>query len=124
MALLLTSFNKINNLKPDHFMGAPYAENFAMVTVASEKKEWSIADNDKIYIYPNTASGQVKITSSIHEISSTYMIEIFNLSGKKVKTLLAENKTMIIDVYELTAGMYTIKLSTDKYSLQQHLYIG
>ncbi len=124
IALIMTNSYTLHDLSPGQVKRDQYNENIVMETDNSGYDDCSNPPKDFIYVYPNTASGQVTISSAIQDISSNYRIEIFNASGKKVKSLIAESSKTIIDVYELVSGMYTIKVSAGKSSAIQYMFIG
>jgi hypothetical protein len=76
-----------------------------------------IADNTKLSkIYPNPAGKQTRIEFTVHENAST-VVEIYSLTGTKVKQLLSENiakgtYSLIVDISDLSAGSYICRMQS------------
>jgi hypothetical protein len=63
---------------------------------------------ENISIYPNPATAQLSINSDL----KIERIEIMNVMGKTVKTIVNPSNT--VDVSELTVGVYFLQVQTDK----------
>jgi len=70
--------------------------------------------NTKIDIYPNPTTGELKIGNGQLRIDD---VEIFDIYGRKQlaesRKQLAE-KEIIVDIFHLTAGIYFVKIKTEK----------
>lgn len=64
--------------------------------------------NSSFRVYPNPASDQVFI-----EVEDGSIIEICNVAGSVVKSLVATSNKQSISVADLAKGMYVIKVTTD-----------
>ncbi|MCL2041814.1 MAG: T9SS type A sorting domain-containing protein [Bacteroidales bacterium] len=70
------------------------------------------AANDHIIIYPNPTSGGLTITN--YELRITE-VEVFDLMGRKVLSQKAESrKQKELDISHFPAGMYFVRIMTDK----------
>jgi hypothetical protein len=69
-------------------------------------------DVENIKIYPNPTTGELTVTNYKLRITN---IEIFDISGKMQKTeRKKQNTEWSLDVSDLTAGVYFIKIETEK----------
>ena len=71
-------------------------------------------------IYPNPASGEVKINFSVAESNSTE-IAVYSATGEKVKVLLNEGLlpgkfTLTSDLSSLASGNYVVRMTSGAYS--------
>jgi len=64
---------------------------------------------DSISIYPNPAADNLTI-----EVPQQATIEILNIQGQLVKTLLASSTKTIVDVSALPGGVYVVEVKTEK----------
>ena len=70
----------------------------------------SISNHVNFDIYPNPAKNTISISNEQLLIES---INIFDITGKKVKQLnINQNNTIIIDISELEKGVYFVKVTT------------
>jgi hypothetical protein len=79
-------------------------------TVGVEEISW--AEESHFLITPNPAS--TKITIETLEISSQFLISIFNLSGQEVIRQTSEETSTIIDISNLNPGVYFVRLEGEK----------
>jgi hypothetical protein len=63
----------------------------------------------QIMIYPNPATNYITIESP-----QQAMVEIFNMNGQVLETILCSNKKTTIDLGKLSPGIYITKVKTDK----------
>ncbi len=71
----------------------------------------SITKNSEVNIYPNPAYDRLNIDL----INASYgEVLIYDISGKLVKSLKLDSSTNTITVTDLNAGVYSIKVSTEK----------
>ncbi len=75
-------------------------------------------DSQNIHIYPNPASGIIRI-----ENASDSDITIYNNSGKIVKVLSKINNNQVINIPELTNGIYIIRISKDNSSISRQMVV-
>lgn len=66
-----------------------------------------------INIYPNPVSIQDVLIIGKHE--GTFVVELFDVSGKLVRQILNEN---MLDMYFINPGVYSVKVTTEKYVQQ------
>jgi len=78
---------------------------FNLQHICATSGENEIASNTYLKVYPNPASTQIKLQSSINLIGLTYIV--YDLFGKKVLTGKLSDKA--IDVHLLESGMYFIQ---------------
>jgi hypothetical protein len=62
----------------------------------------------KFEIYPNPSNGEITCTAD----QNLEGIEVWNMEGKLIRTVLVDGKQTNLDLSQLTAGVYLIKLST------------
>lgn len=59
-------------------------------------------------LYPNPSNGEITCASD----ENLELIEVWNMEGKLIRTIQADQKEMNLDLSPLTSGVYLIKLST------------
>jgi len=69
-------------------------------------------------IYPNPGSTFVRV-----ETKYNGMVQIFDMSGKMLQKLAKEEDTMMIDVGELSGGLYVIKIIGNNKTVSKKLFI-
>ncbi len=77
-----------------------YTADANIVSLLNETNEYNVK------IYPNPAKNYVKITNLPINCKK---IEIFTISGKKLREIKVDNKFINISTQNLTTGVYTIK---------------
>jgi hypothetical protein len=92
---------------------APGCSNEEEVKAACEAVSVYNPEMDDVFsIYPNPASTQVVIESSVRPIKSH--LSIINLNGQELfNQQITESKTFL-DISNLTEGVYLIKITSDK----------
>jgi hypothetical protein len=70
----------------------------------------------KTEIYPNPATDYIKVSSEIEDKS---IMRIINLDGREVKTLPLISKQTLVDIKELTPGVYILEI--DKKGELEHI---
>jgi hypothetical protein len=103
-------------------------ENIFKITVTAEDKitklDYTIKVNrpvgiienpqtTKLIVYPNPTTGELRITNYKLRITN---VEIFDIYGKKLKAKSRKQKEkneIVIDISELPAGIYFVKIDTD-----------
>jgi len=68
---------------------------------------------DVVSIFPNPANRQVFISLNTKESLEDIYIKIYNMTGKQVYSAIANKKTNKIDLTNIAAGIYTIRLSNN-----------
>jgi hypothetical protein len=63
---------------------------------------------DKFEIYPNPSNGEITCVAD----QNLELIEVWNMEGKLIRTFEVDGKQENLDLSQLTAGVYLIKLST------------
>ena len=63
---------------------------------------------DQFKIYPNPSNGEITCVAD----QNLELIEVWNMEGKLIRTIQVEGKQTNLDLSQLTAGVYLIKLST------------
>ncbi|MCE3278079.1 MAG: regulatory domain of in-like proprotein convertase [Bacteroidetes bacterium] len=72
--------------------------------------------DNSVRFYPNPTMGQLTM-----EIPARSIVEIINLQGQTVKHLSLINSLNTIDLDELTAGVYSVRIITDKKTIVRKL---
>lgn len=98
----LTSGNKTMRIV---FDAGDFNLNYVNVT-ATITGLADLQNSNYISVFPNPASGNLKVNSDLN----FQKLEIYNVTGMKV----IESSSTEIDVQTLSAGIYTIKMTTDK----------
>ena len=62
-------------------------------------------------LYPNPNNGQFTVVS---EQGTVNRVQVYDVYGKLLKTVEANVNTVELDVRELSAGMYFVRISTEK----------
>ena len=62
-------------------------------------------------LYPNPNNGQFTVASEQYTVNS---VQIYDVYGKLLKTVEVNSNTAVIDAHELSAGMYFVRISTEK----------
>ena len=68
-------------------------------------------ENIEFTLYPNPAHNQITISSENLKINS---IKILDITGRTIKRLLVNNEQSIIDVSDLSNGIYFIKINQNQ----------
>lgn len=71
----------------------------------------NIIRNSELTIYPNPASEQISITNKNIKIKEVFICDIM---GKKIKGFLVNDNQTMLDVSNLSAGMYVAKINTEQ----------
>jgi hypothetical protein len=80
--------------------------------------KYSSDENCTIKIYPNPASDRIFII-----FPSNSEIQIFNIAGQVIKTILGTEEKTIVDLKDLSKGLYVIKIKSDKENTIQKFVI-
>lgn len=67
-------------------------------------------EENKAVIYPNPTKGMVKVNTEDEILE----IEVLNIQGQVVKSIIGESTFESIDISELNDGIYFLKIKTDK----------
>jgi len=86
------------------------------IKTTSEKR----ISGDKINIYPNPASDYIIIYTKDIGYEDN-LIEVFNISGKKILTERQKNKIHKLDFKEIDPGLYMIRLSNHNQSVTRSI---
>ena len=78
-------------------------ENWSQIIFADCK-----SNTFKTEIYPNPATDYIKVSSEIEDKS---IMRIINLDGREVKNLPLISKQTLVDIRELTSGVYIIEIN-------------
>ncbi|WP_158635187.1 T9SS type A sorting domain-containing protein [Formosa maritima] len=98
----------------DYFsIPAPELNNFMFSTLNVEQV---ILEDNTITVYPNPVSNYINIATTNH----IQKVDIFDILGKKVKQESRSNK---INVNHLQAGIYLVKVITDKGQITKKIVI-
>lgn len=97
--------------------GEKFCETEFTVNV-KEKPVVSIEDtsNDIISIYPNPATDYIYVNTKVNA-----QIEIFNIDGQLVKSINISSSKEPINIQDLTAGNYLVRITTEKEVLSSRL---
>jgi len=92
------------------------------IVVKASGSAVGIEDNNSVAeavaVYPNPTYGEVKISGNDVEISS---VEIYNLQGQMVKSQATTGNEVILQINEVPAGVYFIKVYTTNGMVVQKL---
>jgi autotransporter-associated beta strand protein len=88
-------------------------ENWSQIIFADCKNE-----STQIEVYPNPASDYIKVVSPISENT---ILKIFSIEGKILKTLPLVSKNNLINIIDLSSGIYIIEINTSKEKLQNKI---
>jgi hypothetical protein len=78
-------------------------ENWSQIIFADCK-----SNTFKTEIYPNPATDYIKV---ITEMEDQSIMRILNLDGREVKNLPLISKQTLVDIRELTSGVYIIEIN-------------
>ncbi len=74
--------------------------------------------SDKIKIYPNPAKENLIIELMESKISQRTTISIYNIQGQLCRQIISNQSKTEVDIKDLSAGIYIIKVNNDKETLQ------
>ena len=69
-------------------------------------------DQEKIGLYPNPSHSEIQISGLQNYINRT--LQIVDVSGKVLQTVSIEDSDMIVDISNLTRGVYIARLENQK----------
>lgn len=72
----------------------------------------AVSGDDYVSVYPNPSQGEVNFKVKSNLNANNFMIEISDATGHKV---LAKNFTEIMDLTQLSKGIYFVRISGDKF---------
>jgi len=130
-AKVLEGTNKTYNIKPlpDYFIDDVLVDDESVGAVPKYVFENVVAshtihaifsglgvkenkDANSVRINPNPTTGQIKVENSKFNVQS---VEIFDVFGRKLNVeCRMQNAEWVIDISEFTAGIYLIKIQTEK----------
>ena len=94
--------NGVNATEPVDEHGCRYLDSIAV----SCNILTSIDENGEVYsVYPNPSNGKYYVNAKGH-------VRVFDVSGKEVYRRSSFNAPMELDLSELPAGIYTVRLNT------------
>ena len=70
-------------------------------------------------MFPNPANSYV----TINGLNNIQKIELINMQGQIIKTILVKGNSSLIDVSSITNGIYQLKLSSSKQSQIERLVV-
>ena len=74
-------------------------------------------EENKAVIYPNPTKGMVKVNTEDEILE----IEVLNIQGQVVKSIIGESTFESIDISELNDGIYFLKIKTEKKSFSKKI---
>ena len=97
--------------------GEKFCETEFTVNV-KEKPAVGVEDtsNDIISIYPNPATNYIYVNTEVNA-----QIDIFNIDGQLVKSINISSSKEPINIQDLTAGNYLVRITTEKEVLSSRL---
>ncbi len=103
------------------FMYKPGPDNFSVA-------EFDINKGDISSLFPNPASNNVAVAFNVKE-AGKYTLEITNMTGVTVKSIDlgnmgSGNYKELVDIKNLTSGVYIVSLRSGKYSTAQRLIVN
>lgn len=75
------------------------------------------ANGQKIELFPNPVLNKLQVM--LHAVSGKTTIDIFDLNGKKVKTISTNSNSTLIDLFSLSKGIYLIRISNQDQVIHQ-----
>jgi hypothetical protein len=75
------------------------------------------ANGQKIELFPNPVLNKLQVL--LHAVSGKTTIDIFDLNGKKVKTIFTSSNSTLIDMLSLSKGIYLIRISNQDQVIHQ-----
>lgn len=106
-AIIETISNETNTLTQGF-----HQSKLEMVTAIEHQPEKEII-NKVFDLYPNPTNGNLAI--DVKEVYEKMQVRIFNVSGQQIFIQEFENKQLLqLNLSDLTEGIYTIKLNTEK----------
>ncbi len=95
--------------------GVVYIDNIYFTNAALDVINFNASP---IILYPNPTSSQITITSN----AVIEGLEIYNVLGQKVRNMRTSSPTIVVNISDLPAGLYIVKLnSNDKSSMQRFI---
>ncbi len=86
--------------------------------VISIDEQNEIFENETIHCFPNPATGQLNIEINPAWLAETCVVELFNQSGQKLKSLEfspnSNTATVSLNVEDVPPGLYLLKVSSDQ----------
>ncbi|MEZ4936518.1 MAG: M4 family metallopeptidase [Crocinitomicaceae bacterium] len=76
---------------------------------------------DRFNIFPNPSNNIVNITTPT--INENFTINIFDISGKKIRTINPDDYQFTIDISNLESGVYIVNYDTDELKLNKKLVV-
>lgn len=80
---------------------------------------WAYLPDNRINIFPNPATGKVAI--NMLDNISVLKIEVVNMHGNVIKSKIVATGQPVIDVYNLPAGFYILKIYTENGTVTKKL---
>jgi hypothetical protein len=95
---------------PQAFPNQPYYYYFYGIRISNKITGINVlGNNSQISIYPNPVTVDLIIETPLKAI-----IDILNIEGQSIKTTIITDRKAIIDLNDLSSGVYFIKVKTDK----------
>ena len=83
-------------------------------TVTYTNTQDNLTLKDVVHIYPNPATDYITVEIPKHLCTGNTVLEIINCEGTKVKKIELNDETPIIQISDLPASLYTLKLTNQK----------
>ena len=78
--------------------------------ILSEENIKDIETNDNVSIYPNPVNDRLYIETQ----TQTQTVEIFDIYGRRQKSIVNSQRSTVIDLSDLKSGIYFVKINTEK----------
>lgn len=78
---------------------------------------------NQIKIYPNPIQNYLTIEGLPKTVSRTYNVDIFNVLGEKVYSIILENTQVQLEMQNLVKGTYIMNIYNDEFSFMQKLVV-
>ena len=75
------------------------------------------ANGQRVELFPNPVLNNLHVL--LHAVSGKTTIDIFDLNGKKVKTISTSSYSTLIDMFSLSKGIYLIRISNKDQVIHQ-----
>lgn len=95
----------------------PPAATNGNIEINSGTSTLEVANGQKIELFPNPVLNKLQVL--LHAVSGKTTIDIFDLNGKKVKTIFTSSNSTLIDMLSLSKGIYLIRISNQDQVIHQ-----
>ncbi|MDY6801633.1 MAG: S8 family serine peptidase [Bacteroidota bacterium] len=111
---------------PDYYVGYGIPD-FGKAAYLTQTNVNTFSENALLNIYPNPFDNNLTIEINIKEDIQTIQIELFNITGQKIKQLNINNPTpnkstfILNNLNEIPSGMYLLKIKMENQNLSKKI---